>query len=114
MIATRKSWKTQPPAAMTEIPYSASFSDAEYEQIRDGRVPRSGEDRWFAFFEDGTLFIHQASTGFCAFMVAFESTKGSCVATGASTQLDLEGWSHRQLDSVVELVDSLIRGLLLR
>ena len=99
---------------MTEISYSASFSDAEYEQISEGHVPRNGGNRWFAFFENGTLYIHHASTGFCAFMVAFGPMKASCVVTGASTQLDLEGWSHRQVDSVLALVDSLIRDLLLR
>ena len=58
------------------------------------------------------VFCGAPRTG--AFTVAFETSEDSCVVAGASTQMDLEGSDRRQVDAVVELVDHLIRGLLLR
>jgi hypothetical protein len=52
VMATRSSWKNLPPPAHREaLGLTANFTDAEFEVIKDGVVPKEMEDKWFIFMK---------------------------------------------------------------
>jgi len=43
-----------------------------YGQIQLGYVPKSMEDKWFIYFEDGWLNFHRSWTGSCIYRLRFK------------------------------------------
>jgi 8-oxo-dGTP pyrophosphatase MutT (NUDIX family) len=67
-IARLEDWECRPmPAARTLLPYHRAFEPAEMAQLIRGFIPKAMEQKWFAYFEDGTLRIHRSWTGFEAY-----------------------------------------------
>ncbi|MCW8138714.1 MAG: hypothetical protein KIT58_07405 [Planctomycetota bacterium] len=68
MNATRESWELQPmPEARLRLPYERRFSPAELRRLEQGFVPTVMEEKWFAFMEADTLFIHRSWSGYFVF-----------------------------------------------
>ena len=47
------------------------FSKNEIDAMKQGHIPQEMEDRWFAYFEDGKLYIHRSWPGDCIYIVKF-------------------------------------------
>jgi hypothetical protein len=73
MAATRDDWKVIPlPTARKNIPFDGHYTAEEFEWIKEGTIPSSMDDRWFAFYEKPWLYLHRGWTGHCVYQVRFE------------------------------------------
>lgn len=69
---TRNDWEINPlPDQHTTLTVERRFNAAEMAKIRQGFQPWAMEDRWFAFFEDGTLYLHRSWSGHCIYEADF-------------------------------------------
>ncbi|MBD8527065.1 hypothetical protein [Pseudomarimonas arenosa] len=59
------------PAQYARLDLQLRFSRAQFERIRGGFLPRSMDDRWFAYMEDSMLHLHRSWSGFCVFTTRF-------------------------------------------
>jgi hypothetical protein len=112
-IAQRGSWKTVPPGPMTPIPYVSSFSQAQYETMRQGFVPVEMEDKWFVFWEADSLFFHRSWTGYCVYRVDFQPAADGFQVAWAAVSADVKQYRRDSDQREAEIVDFLIRRLLL-
>jgi hypothetical protein len=113
-IARRDRWKTSSmPARTSELAYSAEFSQAEFERISRGLVPREMENKWFIFLEDGCLFFHRSWTGHCIYRVELEPLGDKHVVRCAEANRDPD--EYKQTDDAYdsELLSFLVDVLLL-
>jgi hypothetical protein len=112
-VATRESWKIEPPRAMVPFQYRASFSPDEYAILRRGLVPQQMEDKWFILWENDWLSFYRSWTGFCIYQLQFGSNAGRHEVIQALVCDDASQYRRRPDTHEAALVDFLIRGLLL-
>jgi hypothetical protein len=75
---TASSWKHLPePSRKDDLHFAALFTPEEAEQLTQGFLPESMDDKWFIYFEDGWLRFHRSWTG--AFIYALR-LDGSAMA----------------------------------
>jgi hypothetical protein len=111
MTAGPDDWKRLPFAAMSPIPYRATFDRAQFEAIAQGLVPEEMEDKWFAYFHDHALCLHRSWTGQGVYRLTFSSdgeTHSVTAAACATETLEKSDAAHQ-----AALVDFLICNLLL-
>jgi hypothetical protein len=113
-VATRASWKTVAMSSHRALLFTAAYSDSDFARIAAGFVPREMEDKWFLFFEDGTLFVHRSWTGFCIYEVDFERSGGEWVVSSARVNRDPEQYGETDDARDARMVGALIDGFLLR
>jgi hypothetical protein len=77
-MATRADWKIAAFAEGELIPYRASFTHSEFTTIARGLLPKTMEDKWFAFYEAPYLYIHRSWTGQAVYRLAFTEAR-NCV-----------------------------------
>jgi hypothetical protein len=58
------------------IKYEASFNDAQFSDIATGLVPQRMEDRWLAFYENDTLYVHRSWLGTPIYEIYFSNLPG--------------------------------------
>ena len=112
-VAKRDSWKLEPVGPMEPLPYRGSFGREEYATIRRGLVPEAMEDKWFIFFENHVLFLHRSWSGHCIYRVEFQETHDGAEVTQASVATGERFYDRRSAEYETQLLDFLIRGLLL-
>ncbi len=72
--ARKADWKTEPmPSANKVINLDLRYSAAAMSTIRRGFLPRDMDDRWFAYMEGDSLFLHRSWSGHCIFVVRFSA-----------------------------------------
>ena len=75
IIVTKNDWKTSPmPEQNTAFFLNRVFSDEQMRSLKVGHVPQSMDDRWFWYFENDKLFAHRSWTGFCIYIIEFNTT----------------------------------------
>jgi 8-oxo-dGTP pyrophosphatase MutT (NUDIX family) len=113
-IASRSDWKTRPlPASRVVLAIDRVYTSEQMAQIRQGLVPNNMDEKWFSFFEDGTLHLHRSWTGVCVYRVSFEPTQqGAWIATRAEVNRHIEQYSGVDDDfdrsEVVALIENLL------
>ena len=111
MAATRDRWKRVPFAAGIRVPFANAYSRREFDKIREGLVPEDMEDKWFIYFEEPHLFLHNSWTGQPVYRVTFEATEeGASVAEALCV---VEAVASTSRDYEASLLDFLIGNLLL-
>ena len=113
-IATRESWTIQRPAHMAPLPYEATYSAAEYADICRGLIPETMEDKWFVFWENDVLYFHRSWTGHCGYRVTFERVDSDYRVMKAEVSDSQDFYRRGSDEDKIQLLDFLIRGLLLR
>ena len=74
--ATKDDWKTSPlPEKHISIEWERVFSTEEFELIQKGLIPQEMEEKWFIYYEEPWLYFHRSWTGFCIFVVRFETAQ---------------------------------------
>jgi len=63
------------PALKSRLDFKKTFSQAEYDKLSRGIVPRNMDQKWFIFMEDGCLNIHRDSSGFCIYQLKLTQSK---------------------------------------
>ncbi|MBY8822231.1 hypothetical protein [Sphingomonas colocasiae] len=111
MAAKPDDWKRLPFGETAPIPYQASFNDAEYQKITQGLLPQAMEDKWFAYFDNSSLYFHRSWTGQAVYLVAFKFSGGCYIVTEAVCAVEILERSDAAYQS--ELLDFLIQNFLL-
>ncbi|GJD40140.1 hypothetical protein [Methylobacterium bullatum] len=111
MTAEPDDWKRLPFGETASIPYRASFSDADFERIARGLVPKAMEDKWFAYLNGPVLCFHRSWTGQAAYRVTFRRSDGRHIVAEALCAVEL--MENGEAAYQAELLDFLIRTLLL-
>lgn len=65
MPASRNDWKTKPaegPVKSLDLK-GMYLTPEQYERVIQGHIPDAMEDKWFIWFENGTLYCHRSWTG---------------------------------------------------
>jgi len=101
MPANRNDWRTTPlPKARASRTLERGYTAAEFARIREGRVPKEMEHRWFAFFEEPWLYVHRSWTGIGIFQVRFEQVRFE--------QVRFEQVRFEPTDGVIRVVEALV------
>ena len=96
-----------------KIPFSASYTDAEYQLIRRGLKPRVMENKWVIFMEGDVAHFHRSWTGECIFQLQFERGKGQFTTTLALVDNRSPNGARMGDEHEAELLHFLINNLLL-
>ena len=114
-IARARDWQREElPEKRTTIGLDRLFSEEEMEMIQRGVVPEQMEDKWFIYWEEGTLYFHRSWTGFCIYVVRFAPENRSWRMVGADVSRDPEEYKETSDEKDALLVSALVDVLLLR
>ncbi len=70
--AQRSDWKADSMNSHAiHVPMEMKLTAKEMKALRIGFIPDKIGDRWFAYMENNTLYLHHSWTGFCAYAVEF-------------------------------------------
>ncbi len=64
------------PPQQKELLVDGSYSAQEMDQIKQGFIPASQEDKWFIYYEGPWLHFHRSWTGTCIFQMLFVAEDG--------------------------------------
>jgi ADP-ribosyl-[dinitrogen reductase] hydrolase len=106
-------WKALPmPARSATITLDRRFTPAELDLIRTGVVPEEMEDKWFVYWRDDQLHFHRSWTGFCVYVVDFDTDEGRMVRALVNRDPDQYSQTDDQLDAelIAYLIDVLLLG----
>ena len=107
-------WKTEPmPSECKVVPIDLRFSLAEMSKIRRGFKPQDMDDRWFAYVEDETLYLHRSWSGYCVYEVNFTDDDGYAEADQFTVNRNTEQYTCTDDAEDAENVVQLIRTLFL-
>lgn len=74
-VATKNDWKTSSMPEQNEtFSFKRYFSNEQMESLKNGNIPQQMEDKWFWYFEDNTLYAHRSWTGFCIYIIEFDTS----------------------------------------
>ncbi len=69
-VATRDSWKREPPGGpFDRYPLDWAYDPEDLERIRWGLIPRAMEEKWVAYADGDELFFHRSWTGVLCFVL---------------------------------------------
>lgn len=60
------------PSSTARLPFTQTFTPAEYERLSHGLIPMEMEDKWFIFLEDDWLYFHRSWTGICVYQIRLQ------------------------------------------
>ena len=108
--ATERDWtELQPMTRCHEhVPLDLTFDANQMRNLRLGFIPVDQSQKWFLYFEDGTLHFHRSWTGFKMFEVVFEPVGDGAAASFARVNLDPEIYTGT-LDEARETILDLLK-----
>jgi hypothetical protein len=113
-IAKATDWKTEPLSSdRITIHLDRTFSPQEMERIRRGLLPRQMEDKWFIYWQDGSLFFHRSWTGYCIYIVRFAAAGKHDRMIAADVNRDSKQYSETNDKRDAAMISYLIDVLLL-
>jgi hypothetical protein len=72
------------------LKYERVFSQPEFEKLACGVVPEDIDDRWFIFFEHGSVYFHRSWSGECLFFLRLRKLPDSYEVLEAFVNRDPE------------------------
>ncbi|BAL23664.1 NUDIX domain-containing protein [Azoarcus sp. KH32C] len=110
--AKKLDWKTvDMPAQHVTLQLDFTLTADEAAQVRLGYIPAEMEEKWFAYFDDNTLYQHRSWTGFCIDQVHFVPDGAGLRATHAKVNRDREQYGNTNDAEDVARIESLVRRL---
>ncbi len=115
MRATSTSWKNNPmPEQRERLPFKAVYSGKDVEKIKYGYIPEEMEDKWFIYFDDNFLYFHRSWTGYCLFIVKFNSSKLRLEVSDVWVNQDSLQYKESDMKRNLDLLKALINNKLLK
>ena len=68
-IATKDIWKNLPIDNPKQLQIYLEFNESQFSKIKNGLIPEEMEDKWFIYYEEGSLYFHRSWTGFGIYKV---------------------------------------------
>ena len=82
MATTKSDWKIKPITnSADKIDLRLTFTNSDFEKIRQGFKPKDMDDRWFIYSEDLWVNFHRSWMGDCIFRVRFDKTADDTYTT---------------------------------
>ncbi|HEV7934298.1 MAG TPA: hypothetical protein VGP70_18570 [Actinomadura sp.] len=94
-------------------PPEITWTDAQWQRIRQGLQADSMEERWIAFVEDTRLFLHRSWTGYGTYEADFQQAGGGWKIVHAVVESDPERYKRSGDEQETTLLECWIQGLLL-
>lgn len=111
MAANVESWKTEPFGKVEPIPYESHFTEAEFDKLQQGLIPKQMEDKWFIYFDDPLLAFHRSWTGQPVYRVKLERAGEEAFVVEAVCAEDVLAKSERAYQA--KMLDFIVSNLLL-
>jgi hypothetical protein len=112
-IATRDTWKNIPIDNPEKINIELTFSQEQFDKIKNGLIPQEMEDKWFIFYEKNWLFFHRSWTGHGIYKTEIKEKNGSYFINEFFVEKNKEKYSCNSEDEDIDNFTSLIAlGLL--
>lgn len=112
--ATKASWKTlEPPKTRAPLGYEHVFDDADAERLREGLIPQAMEDKWFAYFENGWLYLHRSWTGALIYWLKLDGCPAGVRVVESWVSREVEQYQETDISYDRQLLDFLLRALIL-
>ena len=113
--AIQSSWKTLPPTKLVEpLQFEAHFDDVEAEQMREGLILDSMEDKWFVYFADGWLRFHRSWSGALIYSIRLDGTPAGVRVAESWVNRDPAQYKGRDTEYDRKLLRFLIDAFLLK
>ena len=109
--ATRSSWKNFPITQGKKIPANLEFNKRQFQKIKLGHLPQEMEDKWFLFFEDGTIHVHRSWTGYAVFQAEIKPNNNGYVIEEIVVEDSFMNQSSHE--DIQDLFSSLLKAKLL-
>lgn len=81
MTATKESWNIKPlPELCVRLELDGVISAEHTSKLKNGYIPRTPQDKWFIYYEDGWVHFHRATSGSCIFQLRVEPNDDHFIA----------------------------------
>lgn len=105
-------WNTLPmPAQQVRLPLDFTLTAEQADAIRLGFIPSAQEEKWFACFQDNTLYQYRSWTDFCIDQIHFEPEGDGLRATHAIVNRDPQQYPCTDDREDAERIEGLVFGL---
>lgn len=110
--AKKSEWKTvEMPEQHVTLPLDFTLTAGEAARVRLGFIPAEMEDKWFAYFDENTLYQHRSWTGFCIDQVHFVPDGAGLRATHAEVNRDRGQYGNTNDAEDVARIEQMVRDL---
>ena len=99
------------PERRAELHVRRQFTDEQYRALTQGLIPRSQEDKWFAFEDAGWFAMHRSWTGHCIYRVRLEEGRDGWRVAEAWVNRDPKQYSSdddavdaKMLDRLLDII----------
>ncbi len=111
--AMKASWKTlEPPKTRAPLGYEHVFDDADADRLREGHIPQAMEDKWFAYFENGWLYLHRSWTGVLIYWLKLDDCPAGVRVVESWVSREPEQYRETDISYDRLLLDFLLCGLI--
>jgi len=127
-VATKESWwkfhtkpedpsrdsgeKLQPmPESYIAVPLDFYLDARQAARVRQGFIPAQMEEKWFAYFENNTLYQHRSWTGYCIDQTHFVEEGEGLRATHAEVNRDFGQYQNTDDAEDIERITNAIQCL---
>jgi 8-oxo-dGTP pyrophosphatase MutT (NUDIX family) len=116
-IARREDWVGGLlPARRSRLAFERTVTPQEMARIARGFIPTVQEQKWFAYFEDGTLHLHRSWTGLAIYRLHFAPVPkkpGHWRVTKAEVNRHPRQYTQQRDDEDVAILRDLVDGMLI-
>lgn len=113
MRATPDNYPHRPmPERRARLEYTRRLTPREYWALIQGVIPRSQDDRWFAFEVDEWFSLHRSATGNCIYRVRLTRSGEGWEIAEAWANRDPEEYAPEDDAADVAMLDSLLDGII--
>lgn len=101
------------PEEREQLDYAPFFDDSEGEQLRNGYIPTSMDDKWFMFHEQGWLYFHRSWTGHCIFAMRLDGSPAGVRTIEVWVNRNKDQYASQGAEKDIEILEGLINDKLL-
>jgi len=100
-IATKNNWKVLSMSIPERFDITIELDKVEFDKISIGLIPNSMEDKWFAYFENGWIYICRSWTGNLIYKANIHSLpNGNYMIKDFWAEQDKERWKIESKDEI--------------
>ena len=115
MRATPGNYTHKPlPEQRVQLDFERTLREPEYDALIQGVIPRSQNDRWFAFEEDHWFALCRAGTGNCIFRVRLEQIENAWRVAEAWANRDPDQYASEDDEADALMLDQLLNSIIVR
>ncbi len=113
MRATPGNYTHKPlPEQRAQLQFERSLDEQQYHALIQGVIPRSQDDRWFAFEDDGWFNICRSGTGNCIFRLRLEDDGNGWRISEAWANRNPDQYASEADETDAMMVDRLVDGII--